>query len=335
MLSKREKRKIAILNTLRRHGEPLSSKRLAEVLSNDGFDVSERTVRLDLIELDEAGMTQNLGRRGRQINDKGLAELDASQTLERVGLLSAKIDRMSYRMSFDLTRRTGTVVLNLSLVRLEDLYHHLDNFQKVFEKGYAMGRLVTALAPGERLDEITVPEGMVGLGTVCSITLNGVLLKHGIPTTSRFGGLLELKKGQATRFVEIINYEGTSIDPLEAFIRSAMTDYLGAIATGNGRIGASFREVPEDSRDQIIELAEKLENVGLGGVMQIGHPSSALLGIPVSEGRAGVILIGGLNPIAVYEEAGVRVFSRALSGLYDYERLFSYKKLKTRLKEIL
>ena len=335
MIGKRQRRKIAILNTLRRHAEPLSSSRLAEVLANDGMDISERTVRLDLIELDKSGLTHNLGRRGRQISDKGLAELNDSQTLERVGLLSAKIDRMSYRMTFDLERRTGTVVINLSLVRIDDLFVHLNNFQKVFEKGYAMGRLVTVLGPGERLDEITVPEGMIGLGTVCSITLNGVLLKHGIPTTSRFGGLLELKNGEATRFVEIINYDGTSIDPLEAFIRSAMTDYLGAIATGNGRIGASFREVPDDSRDQVIELAEKLNIVGLGGFMQIGHPSSSLLGIPVSEGRAGVILIGGLNPIAVYEEAGVRIFSRALSGLYDFGRLFPYTKLKTRLKEIL
>ena len=47
-----------------------------------------------------------------------------------------------------------------------------------------------------------------------SITLNGVLLKHGIPTTSSFGGLLELREGRAIRFVEMIHYDGTSIDPL-------------------------------------------------------------------------------------------------------------------------
>ena len=38
-----------------------------------------------------------------------------------------------------------------------------------------------------------------------------------------------------------VNYDGTSIDPLEVFIRSGMTDNIGVVKTGNGRIGASFR----------------------------------------------------------------------------------------------
>ena len=80
-----------------------------------------------------------------------------------------------------------------------------------------------------------------------------------IPTASRFGGLLELRNGQSTRFVEIIHYDGTSIDPLEVFIRSGMTNYTGAIRDGNGRIGASFRELPADSRKRVQGLAEKLE----------------------------------------------------------------------------
>jgi repressor of nif and glnA expression len=54
---------------------------------------------------------------------------------------------------------------------------------------------------------------------VCSITLNGVLLKHGIPTTSRFGDP-ELQNRKPMRFAEIIMYDGTSIDPLEVFIQT-------------------------------------------------------------------------------------------------------------------
>ena len=161
------------------------------------------------------------------------------------------------------------------------------------------------------------------------------LLKYGIPTNSRFGGLLELQGRKPTRFVEIIMYDGTSLDPLEVFIRSGMTDYLGAIKTGNGRIGASFREFPAESRDLVDDLAHKLEDVGLGGFQKIGLPGQALLGIPVSEGRVGAIVIGGLNPVAILEEQGIRVHSRALAGLIDFNRLFHYAELKSRIRDFV
>ena len=198
-----------------------------------------------------------------------------------------------------------------------------------------MGHLVTFLAPGESLGHITIPEGMIGIGTVCSITLNGVLLKHGIPTVSRFGGLLEIEDKKPVRFVEIIMYDGTSIDPLEVFIRSGMTNYMGAVETGSGRIGASFREFPAESRDLVEQLAEKLKRIGLGGLVRIGFPGQPLLDIPVNEGRVGAIVIGGLNPVSILEESGVRAYSRALTSIIDFSRLFRYEEMGNRIKEYL
>src|SRR3990172_3843703 len=112
-------------------------------------------------------------------------------------------------------------------------------------------------------------------------------------------------------------YDGTSIDPLEIFIRSAMTNYLGATQTGNGHIGASFREFPAESREVVEQLAGKLKRIGMGGFLAIGRPSQTLLDIPVSDGRIGAIVIGGLNPVSILEERGIRAYSRALAGLID------------------
>ncbi|MFA4835898.1 MAG: NrpR regulatory domain-containing protein, partial [Dehalococcoidia bacterium] len=243
------KKQLLILSVLKTRDKPLSGARIAAELMALGHEMSERTVRLYLEQMDQNGLTQNVGRRGRQITEMGLNELNISHIAERVGFLSAKIDRMTYLMNFDLTTKTGTVVSNATLVEPRQLATCVQMMSKVFEEGYAMGQMVALLGPGERIDHITVPEGMVGIGTVCSITLNGVLLKYGIPTNSRFGGLLELRDKKPTRFVEIITYDGTSIDPLEVFIRSGMTDYVGAIKTGNGRIGAGFREFPAESYD--------------------------------------------------------------------------------------
>lgn len=328
---KKQRNCIAILEVLRDAGETASSEQIAAALTAKGLDMSERTVRLYLQQLDEEGFTVSVPKHGRRLTELGLRELDVSTALTRVGYMSARIDRMTYRMSFDLATRSGSVVVNMSIVRPKDLRARMEPFLKVFEKGYAMGTLVGLLRAGESLEELAVPEGFVGLCTVCSVTLNGVLLKHGVPTRSLFSGLLEMKGGQARRFAEIISYEGTSIDPLEMFIRAGLTDYMGAIKTGDGHIGAGFREIPAESRATVIALAEKLRRIGLGAFLEIGLPGQSVLNIPTREGCCGVVVIGGLNPTAVFEETNIRVQSRALSGTFDFLRLFPYHELPGRL----
>lgn len=335
MIDRKKRKELLLLNVLKNTESPLSSPRIADELSALGHEMSERTVRLYLQQLDRDGLTVSNGKRGRRITQFGLTELESSKIIERVGFLSAKIDQMTYQMNFDLNTTSGTVVINVTLVEPGQFAKKIPDIIKVYADGYAMGHLMTFLEPGESLGHINVPEKMIGIGTVCSITLNGVLLKHGIPTVSRFGGLLELKDKKPVRFVEIIMYDGTSIDPLEVFIRSGMTDYMGAIRTGNGKIGASFREFPAESRNTVIHLAGMLDRIGLGGLLRVGMPGQSLLDIPVSEGRIGAIIIGGLNPVSILEETGVRAYSRALAGLIDFKRLFRFEEMEDRIRKFL
>lgn len=331
MKEKAEKKRLAILRVLKEAKRPLNSSKIAMALRGFGYEISERTVRLYFQALDQDGFTTNLGRKGRAITERGLRELADSRIIEKVGFLSAKIDQLTYSMSFDLAARSGTVVINMTLMKPEQLARSLPLIYRVFEEGYAMGRFVTLFEPGERVGDIAVPEGMIGLGTVCSVTLNGVLLQNGISTNSRFGGLLEIREKSPLRFVEIINYDGTSLDPLEMFIRSGLTDYVSAVRTGNGKIGASFREFPAASRHHVEEIAHQMDEVGLGGLYRMGSPGWPLLDIPVSEGRVGAVVIGGLNPVAILEERGERIYSRALAGLVDFNRLFSYEECEDRI----
>ena len=264
-----------------------------------------------------------------------MREADDARVLERVCFLSGKIDTMAYRMDFDPATCKGQVVLNLSLLKPADITRERQRLiSKVFMKGYAMGKLMALFEPGENFCGTVVPDDMVGIGTVCSITLNGVLLKHGVPTVSRFGGLLELQDGHPTRFVEVINYDGTSIDPLEVFIRSGMANYVGAVISGDGRIGASFREYPAEGIDTVHRVAARLEVIGLGSLMCLGNPGQAIYGVPVSPHRAGAVIIGGLNPMSIFEETGLRVQSRALSGLVDFNRLFHYSEFREQLASL-
>jgi repressor of nif and glnA expression len=333
MSEKTEKKRLAILRILQEAAGPVGSSKVTERLQAAGHDISERTVRFYLNSMDSEGLTKNLGRKGRLITERGQEEVASARIIERVGFLAAKIDQMTYRMNFDLSRKKGTIVVNVSVLEKSQLRAAAPLVKKVFEAGYAMGRLVALFPPGERVGEVVIPEGMAGIGTVCSITLNGVLLSHGIPTYSRFGGLLELRNYKPTRFVEVIYYNGTTLDPLEVFIRSGMTDYLGATKNGTGRIGASFREVPAESREHVVELARQLELVGLGGFMTIGWPGQTVLEIPVNQGQVGAVVIGGLNPVAIIEEKGIKTHSRALAALADYEAFFHYEELDERIRD--
>jgi repressor of nif and glnA expression len=336
MSEKMEKKRLAILRFLSGADHPQTSPAIAEHLIASGHEMSERTIRLYLQELDEEGLTENHGKRGRTITEKGITELGNARAFDKVGYLAAKIDRMMYRMTFNLRERAGTVVINVSIIGADQLKAAVPLLMSVYQGGFSMGSLAALFGPGERVGEVTIPADSVGIGTVCSVTVNGVLLSEGIPTVSRFGGLLELRNGKYTRFVELIHYEGTTLDPLEVFIRSRMTDYFGATTTGNGRIGASFREVPAESRAGVIDISARLEEVRLSGFISIGWPGQPLMEIPVGDGRIGIIVIGGLNPVAILEEKGIHVrFTGALAGLLDYEKLFHYRELEDRMNALL
>ncbi len=333
-MERQQRRQFGILHALREAGRPLTSAEIAEALDAAGMAICERTVRLYLKGMDRDGLTQAKGRSGRIITAEGIAALKSANMLQRVGLMSARIDQITCRTSFDLEALAGKVVVNLSLLPPAQLQACAEEIGQVFAQGFAVGDRLTLLPPGARLGDAQIPPDRVGFCTVCSITFNSILLRHGIPARSRFAGLLQLRNRKPLRFVELIEYDGTSIDPLEVFIRSGMTDYRGAIANGNGRIGASFREFPAESREEVARLAKAMENAGLNVLVQLGYPGHPVLDIPVSEGRVGAVLVGGLNPVAILEERGWRNESHAMAGHLPYSALWHYSELPRRLGSI-
>ncbi len=174
------------------------------------------------------------------------------------------------------------------------------------------------------IGDVLVPKGMVGFGTVCSVTINGIFLKAGIPVHSRFGGVVETINGMPRRFVSLISYEGSSLDPLEIFIKSGMTDVSSAAAGKAGRILASFREIPVVCLEKAKKLSRAMADRGIRGLLLIGSPNTPLLEVPVGIDKVGIVVVGGLNPVALLEEKGIPTESKAMSSLYDYSRLISF-----------
>lgn len=61
--------------------------------------------------------------------------------------------------------------------------------------------------------------------------------------------------------------------------------------------------------------------------MGIGQPGQSWFDVPVDDGHVGAVIIGGLNPVAILEELGMRVVTGAMSGLMEYSRLRPYQDL--------
>jgi hypothetical protein len=318
----------AILRVLHDAPKPLGSQRIAEALSLSGFDLNERSVRNYLAQADALGWTDNLGRRGRHLTALGRHELEGALVVDKVGFVSARVDTLAFQMDFDPRTREGRVILNISTVSPRDIRPAVARLQEVFNAKLGMGRLVAVGMPGEQIGTFQVPRDCFAIGTVCSVSINGIFLRANIPTTSRFGGLVQLEAGQPKRFTQIITYEGSSLDPLEVFIRGHMTSVSEAARTGSGILGASFREVPSVAMPDVRRWADISEEMGLGGVLAMGSPNQPLLDVPVSQGRIGLVVCGGLNPIAAIVEAGIAVTSTAMSTLCDYSKLINYTDLE-------
>jgi len=323
-----ERKVISILKVLSDSHEPLGARVIAHRLKDHGVELGERAVRYHLKLMDERGLTQLIGRRdGRVLTEQGVEEVRSALVKDKVGLAISRIELLAFRTNFNYEKCCGSIPVNVSLFPKEKFNKALQAMKAAFEKGLCVSDLVAVASEGEQLGELTVPKGKIGLATVCSIAVNGVLLKAGVPIDSRFGGILQIRDHKPLRFVELIHYVGSSLDPSEVFIRARMTSIREAAKEGNGKILANFREIPALCRPIAEEVMAKLEEAGLGGLLVMGNTSEPVCEVPVELNRIGVILLGGLNPVAAAEEAGIEAENNAMSTVVEYRDLIKFKEL--------
>jgi repressor of nif and glnA expression len=316
-----ERKLLAILRILADSDEPIGARAIAGRLEDEGIDLSERTVRYHLRLMDERGLTRNLGEPGRLITDRGREEIENAGVTDKLGFVSSKIDSLAYRSTFDMDTKKGQIILNISYIPEEHFEEALRIMRDVFRAGYCMSELVIVRRAGESIGGVTIPEGMVGFGTVCTVTLNGVLLKRGIPVDSRYAGLLEIYRDKPLRFTHLVAYAGTTADPTELFIGGKMTSVREASLVGRGRILASFREVPAAAEDDLLKALEQYKRNDLGGILAVGKPNQTLLSVPVAMDRIGLAVVAGLTPVAALAESGIPAQSKAMSALVEFSQL--------------
>jgi len=323
-----ERKTLMILRALHEASGPIGSRLIARRMQEMGVAPSERAVRYHLKLMDERGLTRLIGQKdGRVITEKGIDELKKARVRDKVGLAISRIDILAYQTTFNPDTRQGLVPVNLSLFRRDTFPGVLRFMKGVFASGLTVSDLVAVVFEGDRLGDAVIPEGKVGLVTICSLVVNGVLLKHGIPMDSKFGGILEVKDRRPLRFAELIYYSGSSLDPSEVFIRGKMTSVGQVVEKGDGMILANFREIPALCQPLMQDLLGKMKEAGIHGILKVGDVSEPVCQVPVDVNKIGMILVGGLNPSAMIQELGMDIENRGMSAVMDYGALAPFNQV--------
>jgi repressor of nif and glnA expression len=211
----------------------------------------------------------------------------------------------------------GKIITNTSLVEKERLNETLAIFYSTIQSGLSVSPLILLEEEGR----------LIKIKTACSLTISGVLLKHGIPVRPKGGGLIEVIEREPTRFTDMLMYWATTIDPIDVLTAQGMTDIAGMMRTGNGRILGNLQEAPMLARDRIEEVLDILTGAEFTGVLELGEPNMNVLGVSVERDHVGIALVGGTNLVAAAQECGINVTHESISDLTDVSEMKHIEEL--------
>ncbi|MGD1005540.1 MAG: NrpR regulatory domain-containing protein [Methanoregulaceae archaeon] len=308
-----ERKYIEILRILKEHREPIGAKRLSEIMAERGFILTDRAVQYYLSYLDTMGFTEKIGNQGRVLTPIGLQETDNALVDDRIGFVISKLERLAYRSTFNPSTGTGDVAYNLSIVPEKDLDRVRAAFDEVKKAGCGFFSSYRILDNDPR-----VPSGSVGIITLCSISMDGVFQRKSVPVKMAYGGRLEITNGIAKRFVDLIGYRGTTIDPLELFISSGLTSISSYCQTRSGITLANVREVPISAQKQVKEVIEEMNQCGFIFPVKLGNQ---VFNLPPNQYRLSLVAFSGLNYIGNAVEKGLDIKTEIGAGNIQFSKV--------------
>jgi repressor of nif and glnA expression len=318
------RKEIEILRILSESTEPIGSTIIRRELEKRGFFLSERTIRYHLQMLELKGLVSGHERSGRTITSRGLEELSRTLVSQRVGFVTTRFLSMAYSVTYDPITDSGMVVANVSIMDKKFCDKAVEVSKSLYEAGLLLAPYIKVLDENEEYRNISVSKGKTALFTVCDLAIDGVLIHSGIPLFFKYGGLVQVIGHKPLRFIEIISYDGTTIPPLELFVRSNQTSIIKVMRTGSGTLPVAMREIVAEARDKTLRILSTLKEKGWKGILAISAPNEPVLGVPVAMDRFGLCMIGGLTPGAALLEDGVKIETFAphcLIPLEDMKRI--------------
>jgi len=276
-----DRRTYDLLRLVDRHG-PIGSIQLVELMQLRGYDIQDRTIRLRLSELDGMGLTEKVPGKGRRLTDAGRTELEQGDVSGRLERIRAQIAMLTSRVSYDPIEDAGALVASCAFVDEADVDDALALVERL--ESLPLGPIPVSL------EEAAAPEpGDYRLLAPSSITLDGVLLSRGVNANLSTAGVLEYQPdsdeedadgepnpadlgGRITRYVDVINGEGSSIDVLSLLVQAGRGDVHSVLEDGDsGFLIGDDRQFPinryEEARDLALSTRAKL-----GGAVDLRRP---------------------------------------------------------------
>ncbi|MFC6718938.1 NrpR regulatory domain-containing protein [Natrialbaceae archaeon GCM10025810] len=277
-----DRRAYDLIRLVDRHA-PIGSIQLVELMQERGYDIKDRTIRLMLSELDELGYTEKVPGQGRRLTQSGRMELKQGDVNGRLEQIRARIATLTSRVSYDPLEDAGSLVVSAAFLDEADIDEALELLERL--DSLPFGPLQIGL------EEATESEpGDFRLLTPSSITLDGVLLSHGVNADLATAGVLEYEPtehsddgtvqtdgsdscgGRIVRYVDVINGEGSSIDVISLLIEAGRSDVTSIIENGdNGLLIGDDREFPINRFDEARDLTASTRE-SLGGAFQFHRP---------------------------------------------------------------
>ncbi|MHC1635705.1 MAG: NrpR regulatory domain-containing protein [Candidatus Methanospirareceae archaeon] len=295
--------------------EVIGARRIADELRARGYEMDERVVRYYLAILDKKGFTKREGYAGRRITPLGLQELKEALIEDRLNHISVKIEELMYKISYEPHKKRGEIAVNLSLLKEQYLERALDIMRDVAEEGCAFSRYKVFRADEDNMRrwKFIIPSGssFVGIITPCNITVDGVLLKRGIPVEVEYSGIFEVRGGDIESMEEMVRYDGTTIDPVRIFMGRRMHTVSEVVKEGEGKIIVNYRRVPRSAREDLEAVLREMERIGMMGRVKIEEKEDGL----------GIFICAGINAIAAVEEAGIKTKTETKVGVFRFEEM--------------
>lgn len=238
---------------------------------------------------------------------------DENKPTNKVSFVLEKIINLVSQVTFDYNTFEGDIITNISYVNKENLDESLEIIYKLYKDypHYFMGDKYSLLYDDDK----------VGIATICSLTVDGILANNGIVSMPIYSGVLDVDKKQP-RFIELISYKGSSIDPHEIFIKKDMCD-LSNKENHSDKILASVHSVPYVAREDTLNIFESIKNVGFQ-FLDIGKPNQYIYNSKIDMYHFGYATAGGLNPIEKVKESDVSVDVKSIEKIMDFNEFESF-----------
>ena len=214
------------------------------------------------------------------------------------------------QVDFDIEKQKGNIITNISYINKK----HLDDALNIMEETY--NNNPKYINPYYKIIENPDDNTKVGIATICSLSIDGILIRNGIMSNPKYGGILELT--EPPLFVDLISYNGTTLDPHKIFLSKNMTSITET--DGVNKILASIKEIPYITREHAVEILNILNNIGFS-IYKIGKPRELVYNSKAENYNFGVISGSGLNSMGAIKEKGIDIEIKAIEKLLPFEEM--------------